>query len=126
MDRQEIDDTQEKIEELDTQISAADVEIKKTKDREDKVIVFRAVATQKRVQIPNEEARLDDPKVHQEITSFQPERRDSYTLRPSVSRRDPFVDVRREVIVEDPEAVRKRYEAEENVTLDLEKRHDEL
>ena len=73
------------------------------------------------MQIPNEEARLDDGKSRQEITSFQPERRDSYTLRPSASRRDPFVDVRREVIVEDPEAVRKRYEAEENVTIDLEK-----
>ena len=242
MDRQEIQDTDGEIQALEEQISAADVEIKKTKDREDKVIVFREVAPReleilpqrqqiadfhanltmfltqagakltkipenapkeselargvyvtpntieceadsasllrlvnmieidprlvsvvglkihggsrqkdadhapthkvtlnletyfynppatgvKMVQIPNVEMRLDDPKIHQEIASFQPERRDSYTLRPSASRRDPFVDMRREVVVEDPAATAVRYKGEETTTVDVEKRLDEL
>src|SRR5207247_2514454 len=67
MDRQEIDDTQEKIEELDTQISAADVEIKKTKDREDKVIVFRAVASRELEILPQKQQIAD---FHANLTTF--------------------------------------------------------
>ena len=62
----------------------------------------------------------------QRIASFQPERRDTYKLRASSARRDPFVDVRKEVVVEDPEIVRKRFEAEENVVTELEKRFDDI
>ena len=76
--------------------------------------------------IPNLAERLEDPVIQQRIASFQPEKRDSYKLVASASRRDPFVDVRREVIVEDPEVTRKRFAAEESVVLDLEKRYDEI
>lgn len=76
--------------------------------------------------IANETDRQEEPAIKKKIASFQPERRDSYTLRPSASRRDPFIDVRREIVVEDPEVVRKRFEAEEAVVLDTEKRHDEV
>jgi hypothetical protein len=78
------------------------------------------------VQIPNYEARLEDPALRAAIAAFQPERRDSYALRPSASRRDSFVDMRRQVVVEDPAAVRRRFEAEEAVVVDLEKRIDEI
>ena len=80
----------------------------------------------KPVQIASYDARLEDPKVRQEIAAFQPERPDSYRLRPSQSRRDPFVDVRKEVVIEDPEALRRRYELEEKIALDLEKRLDDV
>ena len=82
--------------------------------------------SQAAVVIPNERERLDDPVLKQRIASFQPERRDTYKLRASSARRDPFVDVRKEVIVEDPEVVRKRFESEEAVVLDLEKRFDDI
>lgn len=76
--------------------------------------------------IPNLAERLEDPVIQQRIASFQPEKRDSYKLVASASRRDPFVDVRREVIVEDPEVTRKRFAAEEVLVLDLEKRYDDI
>ena len=56
--------------------------------------------------------------------SCQPERRDWYKLSPSTSRRDPFVDFRRELVVEDPEQAKIRFQTEENVVLDVEKRYD--
>lgn len=80
----------------------------------------------KPVAIANYDARLEDPKIRQEIASFSPEKQDTYFLRPSASRRDVFVDVRREVIVEDPEHVHQRYVEEERVVVDLEHRLDEV
>jgi hypothetical protein len=80
----------------------------------------------KPIVIPNEDMRLEEPEIKAAIASFQPERRSSYQLKASVGRRDPFVDVRKEVIVEDPETVRKRFEAEEGVVAELERRHDEI
>ncbi len=78
------------------------------------------------VAIANEAERREEGVVAQRIAAFQPEKRDSYTLRPATSRRDPFVDVRREVIEEDPEIVKARFKNEEGVVLDLEKRLDEV
>ena len=78
------------------------------------------------VAIQNEAERREDGVVAQRIAAFQPEKRDSYTLRPATSRRDPFVDVRREVIEEDPEAVKARFKREEEVVLDVEKRLDDV
>lgn len=78
------------------------------------------------VVIPGEADRLEDPALKQRIVAFQPERRDTYKLRASSARRDPFVDVRKEVVVEDPEIVRKRFEAEDNVVTELEKRFDDI
>ncbi|MCC7136946.1 MAG: hypothetical protein IT460_00790 [Planctomycetes bacterium] len=78
--------------------------------------------TKQPVAIPGEAERREDPVIAGRITAFQPEKRDSYTLRPATSRRDPFVDVRREVIEEDPEVVKKRFEAEQGIVADLETR----
>ena len=80
----------------------------------------------KAIVIPNEDLRLEEPGVKAAIAAFQPERRSSYQLKPATGRRDPFVDVRREVVVEDPEAVRQRFEAEEAVVADLERRHGDV
>ena len=80
--------------------------------------------TRDAVTIANLSERLEEPAIRKRVADFQPERRDSYALRPSTSRRDPFVDFRREVIAEDPELARARYAAEESVALDVEKRHD--
>lgn len=82
--------------------------------------------TREPVQIANLADRLEDPALRRRIVDFQPERRDSYALRPSIARRDPFVDLRREVISEDPETTRKRFEAEEGVVVDVERRHDSV
>jgi hypothetical protein len=76
------------------------------------------------VAIPNEAERREQGAVAQRIAAFQPERRDSYTLRPATSRRDPFVDVRREIIEEDPEVVKKRFEGEATIVGDFEHRLD--
>lgn len=78
------------------------------------------------VVVPQEAERREEPALAQRITSFQPERRDTYTLRPATSRRDPFVDVRREVIEEDPEVTKARFRKEEDVVVELEKRLDEV
>lgn len=80
--------------------------------------------TKDAIAIPNVAERLEDPVIKKLIADFQPERRDSYALRPSASRRDPFVDFRKEIVAEDPELTRTRFQTEENITLDVEKRHD--
>ncbi len=85
-----------------------------------------ATAARAPVPIPNYASRLDDADVRAAIASFTPETRDSYQLRPASHRRDPFVDVRKEVVIEDPEVVRKRFEEEEKVVLDLEQRYDRV
>ena len=51
-DRSEIETLQSDIEELDTRIAAADVEIRKTREREDKVVVFRAVEARELAVLP--------------------------------------------------------------------------
>jgi hypothetical protein len=85
-----------------------------------------AAGAVKSVPIPGEDARLEDPKVRQEIAAFTPEKQDTYLLRPSASRRDAFVDVRKEVVVEDPAETRRRFEEEEKVVADLDHRLDEV
>lgn len=82
--------------------------------------------TREPVAISNIAERLEDPAIRKRVTDFQPERRDWYRLTPSTSRRDPFVDFRREVVVEDPEQARLRFQSEENVVLDVEKRNDAI
>lgn len=85
-----------------------------------------ASAAKAPVRIPDEAQRLESPEIRKEIDAFQPERRDSYVLKPSQSRRDPFVDVRREVVVDDPERLKKLFAAEETLVLEVEKIHDDL
>jgi hypothetical protein len=74
----------------------------------------------KAVTIPGEEQRLQDPTVKDAIQAFQPERPDTYVLRPSASRRDPLVDPRqrRETVDEDAEAT--EYGRQEKVVLEVE------
>lgn len=88
---------------------------------------YNPAASAKRpaVAIPNEAERREEPKIAQRIAEFTPEKRDSYTLRASTSRRDPFVDVRREVIKEDPEKLRARLAEETGRVEAFEKRLDE-
>src|SRR5262245_11711557 len=88
---------------------------------------YNPAASERRppLSIPNEAERREEPAVAQRIAEFTPEKRDSYTLRASSSRRDPFVDVRREVIKEDPEKLRARLAEETTRVEAFEKRLDE-
>jgi hypothetical protein len=72
------------------------------------------------VPIPAAERRREDPAVQEAIASFQPERPDTYILRPAASRRDPFVDPRQIVAKEDPEAIARAFAEQEPVVIDLE------
>ena len=78
------------------------------------------------VAIPDESQRIEEPAIRRRIAEFQPEKRNSYSLLPAASRRDPFVDVRREVVVDDPERLKKMRAAEEELVLEIEKIHDDL
>ena len=80
----------------------------------------------KREHIPGAEQRLEDPDMRREIASFQPERPDTYVLRPAVGRRDPFVDPRRAKEEIDPEAQRKLFESEEGTVIELENLYREV
>ena len=82
----------------------------------------RAVTRNK---IAGEEARLQDDTIREAIASFQPERPDSYVLRPSTSRRDPMIDPRRAQPSLDPAELEEAWAAQESIVIDLEKRiHD--
>ncbi len=54
-DRGEIEGLQGEIGELDERIAAADVEIRKTREREDRVVVFRAVEARELAVLPSEQ-----------------------------------------------------------------------
>jgi hypothetical protein len=72
--------------------------------------------------IPGAERRLEEPGVKEAIASFVPESPDTYSLRPASSRRDPFVDPRRVNVQEDPEALKKAFEEQEPIVIDIENR----
>ena len=74
----------------------------------------------KPVTISGEEQRLQDASVREAITAFQPERPDTYVLRPSASRRDPLVDPRQKREKVDEDAARGEYDRQEKVVLELE------
>ncbi|MDJ0973609.1 MAG: hypothetical protein QNJ98_04050 [Planctomycetota bacterium] len=80
----------------------------------------------KRVHIPNEQKRLQDPKIQAAIDSFEPERPDTYVLRPSASRRDPFVDPRVERQTEPDDIVAERLKRESGIVEDLESQQREI
>ena len=80
----------------------------------------------KREHIPGAEQRLEHPDMRRAIASFQPERPDTYILRPAVGRRDPFVDPRRAKEEIDPEAQREQFESEEKVVIELENLYREI
>jgi hypothetical protein len=80
----------------------------------------------KEVPIANVDARLEDPKIRKEIAEFTPEKQETYFLRPSASRRDVFVDFRKDVVVEDPELVRRRHDQETQILSEIEQKLDEI
>ena len=63
------------------------------------------------VAIPNVAERLEDPVIKKKVADFQPERRDSYALRPATARRDPFVACRHRHADEDRTALQHRQRA---------------
>lgn len=78
-----------------------------------------------RVPIPGEARRLQDPKLREMIAAFQPERPDTYLLRPSLSRRDAFVDPRVGKPEEDTVAP-DDYDRQAGIVAELEGRHREI
>ena len=76
--------------------------------------------------IPGEESRLQEEGIKDAIAQFQPERPESYVLRPSTSRRDPMTDPRRARQTEDPAELERTWQREEAVVLDLERRVEEI
>jgi hypothetical protein len=77
----------------------------------------------RREHIPGAERRLQDPELRAAIAAFQPERPDTYVLRPAVGRRDPLVDPRRSREKVDPEERERQWQREETVVIDLETRY---
>ena len=80
----------------------------------------------RREHIPGGEERLQDPKMRAAIAAFQPERPDTYVLRPAVGRRDPLVDPRRSRETIDPNAQREQYAKEEQTVIDIENGYREI
>ncbi len=76
-----------------------------------------------REHIPGAEARLQDPKLRAVIAAFQPERPDTYVLRPAVGRRDPLVDPRKAKVTVDPAVLQDQLRKEEAVVVELENRY---
>ncbi len=76
--------------------------------------------TMARMHIPSAEARLQEPEIKAAIAAFQPERPDSYTLRPSASRRDPLVDPRVAAPKVDEEELKRTFEQQETIVLEIE------
>lgn len=79
-----------------------------------------------REHIPGAEERLQEPKLRASIAAFQPERPDTYILRPAVSRRDPLVDPRKAREVNDPEEQKRIFLTEEEAVLKLEGAYREI
>jgi Tfp pilus assembly protein PilO len=80
----------------------------------------------RREHIPGAEERLQDPKMRAAIAAFQPERPDTYVLRPAVGRRDPLVDPRRKAVTVDPAELEEQFQREEAVVVELENRYREV
>ncbi len=80
----------------------------------------------RREHIPGAEERLQDPKMRAAIAAFQPERPDTYVLRPSVGRRDPLVDPRKEAETIDPAVLQDQLRKEEAIVIEMENRYREV
>jgi Tfp pilus assembly protein PilO len=81
---------------------------------------------QQDVHIPNGDARLQAKEIREAISAFQPERPDTYVLRPAASRRDPLVDPREERPTTDPEELKREWAQQEEIVLDVERRLDDV
>ncbi len=80
----------------------------------------------RREHIPGAEERLQDPTMRAAIAAFQPERPDTYVLRPAVGRRDPLVDPRRKAETVDPAELEEQFQREEEIVVELENRYREI
>lgn len=80
----------------------------------------------RREHIPGAEERLQGPKMRAAIAAFQPERPDTYVLRPAVGRRDPLVDPRKSREMTDPNAQREQFTKEEKTVVDIESSYREI
>ena len=80
----------------------------------------------RREHIPGAEDRLQDPKMRAAIAAFQPERPDTYVLRPAVGRRDPLVDPRRKAESVDPAQLEEQFRREETLVVELENAYREV
>lgn len=79
-----------------------------------------------RVHIPGAEARLQQADIREAIAAFQPERPDTYVLRPSASRRDPLIDPRRAASSSEGDPDLEEFQRQELLVFDLEKRMDDI
>ena len=79
-----------------------------------------------RVHIPGAEGRLQEQKLKEAIAAFQPERPDTYVLRPSASRRDPLVDPRKARRRVDPKELEEQYKKEQEVVDEIEAAYREI
>jgi len=80
----------------------------------------------RREHIPGAEDRLQDQKMRAAIAAFQPERPDTYVLRPAVGRRDPLVDPRRKAETVDPAELEEQFRREEAIVVELENLYREV
>lgn len=75
--------------------------------------------------IPGAERRLQEPRVQEAIQAFQPERPETYVLRPAASRRDPLVDPRK-AKAKDTGPDEEQWAREEAIVAELEARHRDI
>ena len=87
---------------------------------------YRPDAKNDEVHIPGAERRLQEPEVREAIQAFRPEQPDVYTLRPSLSRRDPLLDPREARPTEDLEGQEEERRRQEEIVLGLEGRWLEI
>ena len=79
-----------------------------------------------RVHIPGAERRLQETGLKEAIAAFQPERPDTYVLRPSASRRDPLVDPRERRTKVDPAELEAQWKEEQEIVDELEASYREI
>jgi hypothetical protein len=82
--------------------------------------------TIRREHIPGAEQRMQEPELREAIAEFQPERPDTYVLRPAVGRRDALVDPRRTRERVDPEARERQWRREEEIVIGFENAYREI
>lgn len=109
-DRPEKDSTQPVVHELELELETYFYRPERTKDV---------------LHIPGAEKRLQEPRVQEAILAFQPERPETYVLRPAASRRDSLVDPRQQK-AKDSGVDEEQWAREEAIVADLEARHRDI
>jgi hypothetical protein len=86
---------------------------------------YRPDRNRQEIHVPGAERRLQEPRIQEAIAAFQPERPETYVLRPAASRRDPLVDPRQAVGRDDgPDP--EQWEREEAISVELHTRLQEV